>query len=61
MKHKIMGGKWGWIELVEDETLRCASCYESIHKQRIHLYANVDDEVEEVLCDACWKKKVGAK
>lgn len=52
-----MGEKWGWIELVEDETLRCHSCYESIHKQRMHLYVNVDDEIEEVMCDICWNKK----
>jgi hypothetical protein len=51
-----MGEKWVWIELVEDETLRCLSCCESRHKQRMHFYVNVDDEIEEVMCDSCWNK-----
>lgn len=51
-----MGERWVQIELVEDETLRCRSCLENIQEEKVHLYINVNDEIEEIMCDACWKK-----
>jgi hypothetical protein len=51
-----MGEQWVILELVEDETLRCHSCYKRIQKGKAHLYINVDAEIEEIECDTCWKK-----
>lgn len=56
-----MGERWVILELVEDETLRCHSCYKRIQKGKAHLYINVDAEIEEIKieeieCDTCWKK-----
>jgi hypothetical protein len=51
-----MGERWVLIWLVRDESLRCHSCSESISKEEAHLYIDVDDEIEEVMCDKCWSK-----
>jgi hypothetical protein len=50
-----MGERWVLIRLSGDETLRCHSCYNSA-QQKAHLYIDVNDEIEEVMCDTCWKK-----
>ncbi len=52
-----MSERWVSIKLVEDETLRCHSCHERIGNQKVHLYIDVNNEIEEVMCDTCWKEK----
>jgi hypothetical protein len=52
-----MSEKWVSIELDLNELLHCRSCREDICEEQMHLYINVDDEVEDILCDRCWKKK----
>lgn len=51
-----MGERWVSIILTEHETLRCELCGTYMYEQRMHLYLDVDDEIDEVLCDTCWKK-----
>jgi phage FluMu protein Com len=51
-----MSEKWALYYLYEDETLRCTSCSKYLRGQTVHLYINVDDEIDEVKCDACWKE-----
>jgi hypothetical protein len=54
-----MGEKWVLIFLGNDEILRCNSCDEYQHNQKVHLYLNVDDEIDTVVCDSCWKLERG--
>lgn len=54
-----MGERWVSINLCAEESLRCHSCYESAHNQKVHLYLNVDDEIDEIMCDSCWKDQEG--
>lgn len=45
------------IELVGVETLKCASCSGNMRNQEMHLYLNADDEIEETLCNDCWRAR----
>jgi hypothetical protein len=54
-----MGERWASIILCADESLRCHSCYENAHNQKVHLHLNVDDEIDEIMCDSCWKDQEG--
>jgi hypothetical protein len=51
-----MGEKWVLKYVYEEETLVCTSCTRYLRGQTVHLYINVDDEVEDILCDLFWKK-----
>lgn len=51
-----MGGQWVLIQLTETETLKCISCGTYIYIQKVHLYLNVNGEIEEVMCSTCWKR-----
>jgi hypothetical protein len=51
-----MGEKWVTLCLVDDEILTCQSCLENMQEENVHLYVNVNDEIEEVMCDTCWSK-----
>jgi NifU-like protein involved in Fe-S cluster formation len=51
-----MSEKWALFHLHEDATLECTSCNRDLCGQTVHLYINVDDEIEDVMCDMCWKK-----
>lgn len=52
-----MGERWVLIELKEDEILICNSCDGYLHNQKVHLYIDVNDEIEEVMCETCWKEE----
>ena len=52
-----MGERWVWIGLGEDETLRCDSCMAYLHSQKVYLYLDVNDSIDEIMCAACWKKE----
>ena len=52
-----MGERWVSIKLVGDDSLRCQSCHECIDNQKVHLYIDVNDEIEEIMCNVCWKEK----
>lgn len=51
-----MGERWVTFEMKEDEILRCFSCDLRLSHQKVHLYLNVNDELDDVLCEACFKK-----
>jgi hypothetical protein len=50
-----MSEKWVLYYLYEDEMLRCTSCSRYLRGQTVHFYI-VDDRIDEVMCDMCWKK-----
>jgi hypothetical protein len=53
-----MGERWVLIFVGNDEILRCNSCDTYLHNQKVHLYLDdVNDEIDEVMCDTCWKEK----
>ena len=43
-----------WILFGKDIVV-CDKCLNAINNQRMHLYVNVDNEIEEVLCEECWR------
>jgi len=45
-----------WILFGRDVVV-CDNCSGSINNQRVHMYVNVDNEVEEVLCEECYKSR----
>ena len=45
-----------WL-LFGRDTVICDRCLKMFVYQRMHLYINVDNEVEEVLCEECWTKE----
>jgi hypothetical protein len=51
-----MGERWVTLLLLKDESIRCDSCELFLSNQKVHLYLNVTDELDEVLCEACFKK-----
>jgi hypothetical protein len=52
-----MGERWVGHRLGKDETLRCDSCFNYLHDQKVHFYLNDDGAMtNEVICDACWKE-----
>ena len=52
-----MSERWVLIELKEDEILICNTCDGYLHNHRVHLYIGVDNEIDEVMCNTCWKEK----
>lgn len=51
-----MGERWVSYYLDGDENLRCTSCHKCLHNQKVYLYMDVNDGLDEVMCDTCWKK-----
>ena len=49
--------EWVTFILLDKDLLVCAKCLETITYQKVHMYVNVDNEVEEVLCEECWTKE----
>ena len=52
-----------WV-LSGKDTSVCDKCSMVLENQQVHMYANVDNEIEEVLCEKCWdeerdKEKMG--
>ena len=52
-----MGERWVTFALGDDETLRCSSCSKYLHDQEVHIYLDVNDQLDEVMCECCWKKE----
>jgi hypothetical protein len=52
-----MGERWVTLRVAYNENLKCFQCSKEITDQVAHLYLNVTDEIEEVLCERCWKKE----
>lgn len=51
-----MGERWVTLLLIQDESLRCTSCYRSLSNQKVHLYLDVNDGLDDAMCEACFKK-----
>ena len=52
-----MGERWVILVLDQDETLKCEFCLKYLHEEKVHLYMDVNDQLVETMCDACWKKE----
>lgn len=50
-----MSEKWVLFLLYADEMLECTTCSRYLRRRTVHLYI-VDDRIDEVMCDMCWKK-----
>ena len=50
-----MSEQWVTLIIDEDETIRCSQCQGYLHNQKVHLYVEADQEIEEILCEKCWK------
>jgi len=49
--------KWVTLAVFETEVLVCDACDTQIINQVAYMYVNSDNDVEEVLCERCWKKE----
>ena len=47
---------WVTCQFIGREAIECDKCSGLIKNQRVHMYVNVDNEIEEVLCEQCWMK-----
>ena len=47
--------EWPTDVLGGGETLISGRCYGQLYSQKVHMYVNVDRELEEVLCEGCWE------
>jgi len=47
--------EWVTCQFIGREAIECDKCSGLIKNQRVHMYVNVDNEIEEVLCEECWK------
>jgi hypothetical protein len=52
-----MGERWVTFYLGIDETLRCTSCSKYLHDQKVYLYLYINDGLNRVMCEACFKKE----
>jgi uncharacterized CHY-type Zn-finger protein len=50
-----MIGQWGILHLKRRDALVCYKCYKTIEDQKVHMYINVDFEIDKVMCENCWK------
>jgi hypothetical protein len=48
-----------WVTLIlrRRDALVCNMCAKTIENQQVHMYVDVDYEVEEVYCEECWEKE----
>ena len=46
--------EWVTFLLFDKDLLVCDKCSKIFTYQKMHMYVNVDNEVEEVLCEKCW-------
>lgn len=49
--------EWVTIILRKGDALVCSMCGKVIENQQVHMYVDVDYEIEEVLCEECWEKE----
>ena len=54
-----MGERWVTLRLRWGEALICHKCYKTIEDQEVHMYVNVDHEIDEVICEMCFFFKDG--
>jgi uncharacterized Zn-finger protein len=52
-----MGERWCWILLKGDDTLICSYCDKPLHNQKVHIYLDVEDSLDDIMCEACFKKE----
>jgi uncharacterized Zn-finger protein len=52
-----MGERWACLALIEDESLMCDTCESYFKHGTAYLYLDVNDELVETMCEACWKKE----
>ena len=47
--------EWLTFRINKEELLQCDRCSGWLRNQEVYVYVNVDRELEEVLCENCWK------
>jgi hypothetical protein len=53
--------EWVTLYVYGNGTLECHKCRVYLKHQKAHMYVNVDHEIEEVLCEKCWKSEEEVK
>ena len=51
-----MSERWVTFDIGDNETLRCTSCSKYLHDQKGHLFLDVDDELDDIMCECCWRE-----
>jgi hypothetical protein len=51
-----MSEQWLTLILGEDEKLSCDTCAKWIQDQIAYLCRNDNAELDEILCETCWKR-----
>lgn len=54
-----MGEQWTVLILSENEFLQCDACMDILKEgEKVHLYMDVNNQLVETLCTACWEIEV---
>ena len=49
--------EWVTWALIRSVVAICDKCGKVIETQEVHMYVNGDNEIEEVLCEECWRRE----